>query len=97
MNSHNYKNLNEAAISVLPILLKEILPQGKIIGNEYKARNPTRSDQHLGSFSINMRNGCWGDFATGDFGRGAISLISYIERIDFYEAAAMLKKMLVRI
>jgi hypothetical protein len=35
---------------------------------EYIVLNPRRADNHLGSFSINLRTGCWADFSSNDRG-----------------------------
>jgi hypothetical protein len=63
------------------------LPQGRRVGNEWVARNPTRADRHPGSFKVNLRNGCWADFATGDAGGDLISLRAYLDGIRHGEAA----------
>jgi len=59
-------------------------------GCEYKARNPTRDDGSVGSFSINTNTGVWSDFATGDGGRDAISLWAYCRNLKQGEAAKQL-------
>lgn len=59
-------------------VLPEWLPDGKRAGGEWVARNPTRADRKAGSFSINLRTGAWGDFATGDEGGDLISLWAYL-------------------
>nr|MBL0721625.1 hypothetical protein [Sulfurovaceae bacterium] len=59
-------------------LLSEWLPDGKKIGTEYKAVNPTRADSKIGSFSINLQSGKWADFATGDTGGNLITLYAYL-------------------
>lgn len=55
------------------------LPQGKSNGREWVAPNPMRSDNNPGSFSINLENGRWSDFATKDGGGDLISLWAYLE------------------
>ena len=57
------------------------LPDGRVSGAEYLARNPRRSDQSLGSFSIKIggnKVGVWADFSTGDKGSNLISLYAYL-------------------
>ncbi|NMG64904.1 hypothetical protein GPA19_08090 [Azoarcus indigens] len=54
------------------------LPDGAKVGHEWKSVNPTRSDSHAGSFSINLNTGAWGDFATGDKGGDLVSLLAYL-------------------
>jgi hypothetical protein len=68
-------------------LVPSILPQGRRQGREWVALNPTRSDRSLGSFRINLTNGAWADFATGDKGGDVISLASYLYGMSPYEAA----------
>jgi hypothetical protein len=86
--------INSAALPRLPILLARWCPGGTIRGVEYVARNPRRNDRHPGSFSVNMRSGAWADFSSGDRGRGAISLASYLANIAPYDAATRLAEML---
>ena len=64
-----------------------VLPNGIKRGHEYIALNPTRSDSSLGSFGINLINGKWADFATGDKGGDIISLYAYLCGLSQYEAA----------
>ena len=65
-----------------PVLwLSNWLPDGKVSGGEYLARNPRRNDQRLGSFSVKVRGekvGVWADFSTGDRGSNLISLYAYL-------------------
>jgi hypothetical protein len=89
----NFPGINTAALAVLPSLLKRWLPDGRVEGHEYAARNPTRSDQHSGSFCINLRNGRWADFATGDRGGDVVSLAAYLAGLSQVEAAKQLAKM----
>lgn len=65
-----------------------LVPDGSQRGDEWVARNPTRSDQTSGSFSINVRTGRWADFASGDRGGDIVDLWQYIRGIsEPYEAA----------
>ena len=64
--------INTAALSSLSSLLYRWLPDGRIEGREYVARNPTRTDKTPGSFKININTGKWCDFATGDAGGDVI-------------------------
>jgi hypothetical protein len=79
---------------VLPAILRRLLPDGRIIGGEYVALNPTRSDRRPGSFKINLRTGRWSDFATGDKGGDPVSLCAYVEGVSQGEAARLLGRML---
>ena len=67
-------------------LVIKILPYGRFEQYEYIALNPTRKDNNLGSFRINTRTGTWSDFATGDKGKGSVSLYAYVKGINYKEA-----------
>src|SRR4051812_4648618 len=69
----NFDCINDAALAVLPSLLKRWLPGGKLEGCEYVARNPRRADRHFGSFKVNLQTGLWADFATRDRGSDPVS------------------------
>lgn len=90
----NFARINDVALAVLPSLLKRWLPDGRVEGHEYVARNPTRSDQRSGSFCINLRNGRWADFATGDRGGDVVSLAAYLAGLSQIEAAVRLAHMI---
>ena len=62
-------------------------PAGDGGGEEYVAKNPTRADEHPGSFKINARSGVWSDFATGDAGRDLLDLKAFLEGSSLTEAA----------
>ena len=79
--------------NVLPILHR-ICPGGRVVGGEYEVRNPKRTDRNPGSFRINVRTGCWSDFATGDSGGDVISLVAYLFDISQLEAARRLSSLL---
>jgi putative DNA primase/helicase len=74
-----FDDVNKHALAAYPDLLETWCPGGKVVGHEYKALNPTRADQHLGSFSIDIKTGKWGDFATGDEGGDPIGLYAYLK------------------
>lgn len=89
-----FKSISSAArLKILPIL-RRLLPDGKVQGNEFIARNPTRSDKHPGSFKINLRTGRWSDFATGDSGGDVISLVAYLEGMTQAKAARLVAGLL---
>ena len=67
-----------AALRSAETLLSEWLAGGRIEGHEYKALNPTRADAKVGSFSVNLTTGAWGDFATDDKGGDLVSLYAYL-------------------
>lgn len=82
----DFATVNRAAQLCLPYLLERWLPDGRRIGNEWVARNPTRPDRRPGSFKVNLLTGRWADFATGDAGGDAVSLAAYLAKISQGEA-----------
>ncbi len=90
----DFQAINQAALSELPGLLREWLPDGRLVHGEWAARNPTRVDKSPGSFLINTHSGKWADFATGDRGGDVISLLAYLEGVSQVEAAVRLSWML---
>jgi len=89
-NSVDFNAVNVAALGYLPSLVRQWLPDGRRCGHEYEARNPTRPDQHPGSFRVNLRTGRWADFATQDRGGDPISLAAYLFRTSQVDAARTL-------
>jgi hypothetical protein len=92
--SINFAAVNQAALARLPDILHRWLPDGRMEGGEYVARNPTRADRKLGSFKINMASGRWADFATGSRGGDPVSLAAYLAGCGQAEAARELAAML---
>jgi hypothetical protein len=93
-NRLDFQSINRAAVAVLPEILERWLPDGKRVGVEWVARNPTRTDNRIGSFKINLRTGRWADFATGHRGGDVISLGAYLAGIGQADAARRLATML---
>ncbi len=83
-----FSKLAEAALNRARQLLEQWLPDGRLLGEEYKALNPTRADNKAGSFSINVVTGEWGDFAVGDKGGDLVSLYAYLFCGDNQKEAA---------
>ena len=90
----DFNKINAAALACLPAVLSRILPDGRAVAGEWVAKNPTRNDKRAGSFKVSLVNGRWSDFATGDKGGDAVSLVAYVERVSQGEAAKMLASML---
>ncbi len=90
----DFQAINRAALASLPALLRRWLPDGRLVGREYTARNPRRADRRLGSFRINVNSGRWADFATGDAGGDVVSLAAYLSGTGQAEAARALADML---
>lgn len=89
-----FKKLNEAIAPTLQSLIPQILPQGKRRGEFWLPLNPTRFDRNIGSFMINLRTGQWIDYATGESGSDAISLVAYLYGFKQGEAATYLENIL---
>jgi hypothetical protein len=91
----NFDDLNNRARAVLSSLLARWLPEGRVQGKEYVARNPQRADHTPGSFRINVNTGKWADFATEARGGDPISLAAYLFcGNDQIAAAIEVKRML---
>jgi hypothetical protein len=87
--------INHAALLAVPDLLFQWLPDGRIHGHEFIARNPRRDDHHVGSFRVNTTTGRWADFAvTGVKGGDLISLAAYLAGISQSDAARKMAAML---
>ncbi len=87
-----FASVCQAAQPALPSLLLRWLPDGRREGSEWITLNPRRADHRPGSFKINLRTGCWADFATGDKGGDIISLLAYLRGISQTEAARLLAR-----
>ncbi len=83
----DFAAVSKAALSALPSLVQDWLPQGKRQGDEWVSINPTRADAHPGSFKINLKNGRWSDFATNEVGGDPIDLLAYLNRSSNLDAA----------
>ena len=90
----DFAAINAAARSELATLLARWLPDGRVNGREYEARNPRRNDRHLGSFRVNLRTGKWADFAIGVSGGDPVSLAAYLFALSQADAARRLADML---
>jgi hypothetical protein len=91
----DFRAINREALACLPAVLSRLLPGGHREGHEYRVRNPKRGDRNIGSFSINMTNGRWGDFAVdGAKGSDIVSLVAYLEGCTQVKAARLLVRML---
>ncbi|WJS99026.1 hypothetical protein [Novosphingobium humi] len=86
----DFHAINRAALSNAHAVLRGLVPDGRLEGDEYTARNPMRPDKRPGSFKINIRTGRWGDFALGRFGGDLVSLAAYLSSLPQREAAIRL-------
>jgi hypothetical protein len=76
-----------------PSILAHWLPDGKRIGREWCALNPTRADHHLGSLKINLVTTRWSDFSTSARGGDLVSLASYLFGLSQRDAAIRVAEM----
>jgi len=90
----DFETIGQTALVLAPAILRRLLPDGRVIGREYVAKNPRRQDRRAGSFKINVVTGRWADFATGDRGGDLIALVAYLEGVTQSEAARLLSRML---
>ncbi len=90
----DFDTINRAALASLPALLRRWLPDGRLIGREYTARNPMRADRRPGSFRINVNTGEWADFACDAKGGDVVSLAAYLSGTGQAEAARALADLL---
>lgn len=90
-----FAGINRAALDRVHDLLHRWLPDGRLDGREYVARNPRRADRRAGSFRVNVDTGKWADFAVaGASGGDLVSLAAYLAGVSQGEAARELADML---
>lgn len=86
----DFERINRRALGNAAAVVRGLLPEGRLEGHEYVARNPMRPDKRLGSFKINVSTGRWADFATGDGGGDLVSLAAFVSGLPQREAAIRL-------
>jgi hypothetical protein len=86
----DFDRVNCAALARASAVVRGLLPEGRMEGHEYVARNPLRPDKRLGSFKVNIATGRWADFATGDGGGDLVSLAAFVAGLPQREAAIRL-------
>jgi putative DNA primase/helicase len=80
-------NLFDRAKTIGLQTVKEWLPGGRVDGSEYVCYNPTRIDNTLNTFKINLDTGLWSDFKTGDSGADAVSCFAYCNNSEMERRA----------
>lgn len=85
----DFKEIAREALLHAKSVVEHWLPGGRGKTN-YLVLNPQRADNHIGSFSINLRKGYWKDFATNDSGGDLISLVAYVGGCSQLDAAKQL-------
>lgn len=83
-----YGLVREMALDHAELILEHWLPDGEQRGREYVALNPLRLDGEPGSFSINTETGVWADFAIDEQGADLVSLVKYLDQLEYYSEAA---------
>lgn len=86
----DFNRISSAALTRADAVVRGLLPEGRREGHEWVARNPLRGDKRLGSFKVNLSNGKWGDFATGDKGGDLVALAAFVAGLPQREAAIRL-------
>lgn len=86
----DFERVNRSAMANALAVVRGLLPEGRLEGQEYVARNPLRPDRRLGSFKVNVRTGRWADFATGDGGGDMVSLAAFVSGLPQRDAAIRL-------
>ncbi len=90
----DFAEINRAALAHFLAILRRLLPDGRLIGREYVARNPRRNDHKPGSFKVNVVTGLWADFSSGDRGGDPVSLMAFLGDVSQSQAARLLARML---
>jgi hypothetical protein len=89
-----FKRVADAALAQADLIVRRWLPDGRREGAEWCAINPTRNDHKKGSFKVNLRNGRWADFATGQRGGDLIGLAATLHGLSQADAAVRVAGML---
>lgn len=91
----DFEKIVAAAQADILGLVQKWTQSGRIEGREYVMLNPTRPDEGLGSFKINLETGAWADFAGGERGKDVVSFCKYVNGLkSMYEAAEMVQGLL---
>ena len=83
----DYQELNLSALPHIESIVREMFPQGKKSGREWKIGS--LSGESGTSMSINLQTGLWSDFATGDKG-DILGLVSQARNVPLNDAAEWL-------
>ncbi len=83
----DFKAVGAAARQNIDAIVKRYLPDARRSGSEWECLNPTRGDNHIGSFKISSAKGIFvSDFATGQKG-DAIDLVALVTGKSKLDAA----------
>lgn len=84
----SFEEVNQAALTAYPALLKVLFPGGRVQGREFVCGD--LSGKSGRSLSINLAKGVWRDFARGDSGSDPVSLWAAAHGCSQSEAARIL-------
>jgi hypothetical protein len=90
----DFERVNHAALQNAEGVVRAFLPDGRLEGVEWVARNPTRQDHRPGSFKVNLASGKGADFATGDRFGDLVGMVAYVQGLPQREAAIRLAEAL---
>jgi putative DNA primase/helicase len=90
----DFQRIKEAYRQNPLCILRQLIPNGKVEGSDYVAKNPRRNDRRSGSFRIDITTGRFNDFATGDRGGDIIDLAAFIYNCNPAAAADKLSRLL---
>jgi len=85
-----FRELADALLAHAETLVPAWLPGGRREGHEYKCGSLRGGDGH--STSVNLVNGRWADFATGEQGGDLLSLYAAVEGLSMARAALLVAR-----
>lgn len=87
----DFKEVEAEALPRLDGVLCQLFPNGRRDGHEFRIGSLVgEKGNSLGIHLSGKKAGVWADFATGESGRGLISLIAASRGLTHYEAAHLL-------
>jgi hypothetical protein len=92
--THDRNDVAKSANAKLPAIVKRWLPTGELRGHHWVAPNPKSCGDSVSSLKINLRNGEWRDWTTGDHGGDPVSLAMYLANLSEKMAVGQLAEML---
>ncbi len=95
----SFKKIAKQALEHAAVVVEHFVPGGEIQGDYFVALNPTRADQNLGSFKLNLKTGQWGEFRPGFEASGSdlTSWVSYVKGISQGQAAKLITQFLATV
>lgn len=92
MTASDIHTVAEAAIPRLKSILPQLLPNGRLVGREYCCADLSGGTGD--SCKVNVTTGKWQDFATGEKGGDAVSLLAAIRKCSQSDAASELARLI---